>query len=255
MSPNRRFTLWIASLVLLGLAALAVLYVPLRRAARQSVEEAQEEPTQRSRWPGAEELESFLEVREALLPVYEAYGERLENAIDPGVRIDRKAPLQVLMGSQQMVDVMTAGLGSRGMSVDRFRELTDLVYLRWWRVAGPGPVPEVELVEHLERYLEHRALLRERLVSREEGEDGEQLRELDEDVAAKRAQLELMRPIALADPAARLAGMPAEARELLETHRDRIAAADMGLFDSNYLVQPRREDGAASAGPPAIPEG
>jgi hypothetical protein len=246
MSPNRRFTIWIASLIVLGLAALAVLYVPLRKAARETDATETEEQAQESRWPAAEELDAFLQVREALVPVYEAYGEHLEKAVDPAVPENEKAPLRVVVGSRQMVDVMTAGLGSRGMSVDRFRELTDLVYLRWWRVEGPGPVPEVELVEHLERYIGHREILNERFGSGEEGEAGEQQRQREEDLAAKQAQLEQMRPIAAADPAERLAGMPDEARTLLESHRERIAATDMGLFDSNYIVQ-AKQVGAAPA--------
>jgi len=109
------------------------------------------------------------------------------------------------------------------MSLDRFCELTDLVYLRWWRATSRRPAPEVELVAHIERYLEERSAR------------GQQNR--DEGRAGKLRQLEAMRPIAQADPGLRLGRIPDEARHLLEAHRERIAAADMGLFDSNYVMQ------------------
>jgi hypothetical protein len=247
MSPNRRLTVLVAAILVVGLGALVALYVPLRKAGGQQRQEAEAKAeAEESRWPDAAELELFLQAREAMMPVYEEYRVDLEKAIDPTIHVKHVRFMRVSIGLRQMIDVMMAALVSRDMSVERFRELSDLIYLRWWRATGPGPAPEIALAENIERYLEEQEPPKMDYTG-QAAEVGRPLPGSERDRAAKQRQLEAMRAIVEASRAPALEAVPDETRVLLEANRERIAAADMGLVDSNYLVLDRPGDAARGA--------
>jgi hypothetical protein len=227
MDRNKRFTLWIVSLLVLGLAALAVLYIPLRRAADAAPGEAGtsvpggEDAPDAEGWPGAEELDRYLAVREAAYPVYARDGEIIEEGLYPGAGHDGWGTLKPMAALKTLIDTRAAALGQQGMALDRYYRLTELVYLRFWRAVREGPPHEKRLVAALRRTIDS-------LDNPAPDEDPAELREREK----VRTQLAFLESVLEADPRKTLEAIPAGALSLLQEGRERIGAIDMGLLDA-----------------------
>lgn len=231
MSRNKRLALLIAVLLASCLAALLVLYVPLRQASqRMERQDEMAETEEAVAWPEADELDRYLGVREALFPLYEEHGETMLVPYEPLIPHHQARPFRILFAARRVSEVMHAALQNRDMTYPRYQELTDLVYYRWWRAASGEPPPERGLVERMETF-------RSRWATKDRSAMPEALRK---DVEEKLAKLEeekvRLAPLAEPDVPAILAAIPPEVLALLEARRDRIAANDMGLFDSHYLL-------------------
>ncbi len=194
-----------------------------------------EDPTEHFFWSlerawgpeSPETLEKYLEVREALQPIYEQYEEGIQQW---ALRELGTKPTfgPSLLGMLRMRRERDRLLEEKGLTLPDWERLTILVYGRWLRAVRPDPPPEKRLV----RILGELEIGLERHLRNNPPEDPREKKRLEERLAAVRHQRRCLVPFGEMDKEKVLARIDPATRKWLEEHRDRIEAVDFRLLDT-----------------------
>ncbi len=215
-----------------------------------------EDPTEHFFWSldrawgpeSPETLEKYLEVREALAPIYRQYEEGIQQWAlrELGTRPTFGPSLLGMLRMRRERDRL---LQEKGLSLPDWERLTILVYGRWLRAVRPDPPPEKRLV----RVLGELEVGLARHLRNNPPEDPRERARLRERLAAVRHQRRCLAPFGEMDKAAVLARIDPATRKWLEDHRERIEAVDFRLLDTappprKKSAPPQRGPGRAAAG-------
>lgn len=182
-------------------------------------------------------LQKYLEVRQALKPIYVANADGLEqhSLREASTRPILLAALKGLLDMRREADTQ---LAARGLTMDDYQRLTILVYGRWLRAVRPEDPPEKRLTRVLQ---ELEVAVSRRLEHSPPGSPNE-LKGEQERLASIRHQLRFVAPYGIADKTATLARLDTNTKTWLEEHRAQIQECDFKLFDTAApeRVRPQR---------------
>jgi hypothetical protein len=182
-------------------------------------------------------LQKYLEVRQALKPVYAANADGLEqhSLREASTRPILIAALKGLLDMRREAD---AQLATRGLTMDDYLRLTILVYGRWLRAVRSEDPPEKRVTRVLQ---ELEVAVSRRLEHSTPGSPNELKGEQDR-LASIRHQLRFVAPYGIADKTATLARLDTATKTWLEQHQAEIQECDFRLFDTAApeRVRPQR---------------
>jgi hypothetical protein len=182
-----------------------------------------------------QELEAYLSVREALLPIFEKYADGI---VQWALREAGTRPMfgKGLMGVFRMRGEIDDQLENQPLDFGDYRRLTVLVYGRWLRAVREEAPPERSVA----RALQELELGLSRQLENNPPEDERERAQLADRLAAVRHHLRFIRHFAFSEQDKReiLERIDAATREWLGAHRERVASLDFGVFDT---APPSRE--------------
>ncbi|UCF68577.1 MAG: hypothetical protein JSV80_04580 [Acidobacteriota bacterium] len=187
-------------------------------------------------------LETYLTIREKLVPTYEqAQDEVTRWALrELGTMGMFTGVLRVALMRKQLQDL----IDEAGIEFADYQRLTRLVYGRWLRAVRDEPSQEVRVV----RLLRESYIGLDRQLRLNPPRDPERLAGVTDLRDAVAHHLRSIKPFALDTPEdkqAVLSRIDANTRAWLEQHRERIEAADFGIFDT---APPPRDEPAPAPG-------
>ncbi len=182
-----------------------------------------------------ETLERYLEVRQALKPIFDDKKKR--RALEQWAlrEVSTQGGLvHSIFTTLQARNELEAALSAQSLDFPTYQRLTILVYGRWLRAVREEPAPEIRICVMLQELEIGLA----RQLANNPPEEGRELNDLTERLAAVRHQLAFTKPFALRDKAQVLEAIDADTRVWLEQHREAIEECDFGVFDT---AAPARE--------------
>lgn len=176
-----------------------------------------------------EKLEAFLEVREALLPIFEKYSDGI---VQWALREAGTQPMfgPGLMGVFRMRREIDDQLADKPIDFADYRQLTILVYGRWLRSVREDAPPERAVA----RALKELEVGLSRQLENNPPEDEDQRSRISDRLDAVRHHLRFIRHFAFSEEDKReiLERIDPQTREWLSAHRERIESLDFGVFDT-----------------------
>lgn len=201
-----------------------------------------------------ETLQKYLEVRQALKPVYAANADGLEqhSLREASTRPILIAALKGLLDMRRQADTQVE---ARGLTLEDYQRLTILVYGRWLRAVRSQDPPE----KRLTRVLQELEVAVSRRLERNPPVAANELKGEQARLASIRHQLRFVAPYGIADKTATLARLDTATKAWLEQHRAEIQECDFRLFDTaapeRVRPQPPKSTGVTPVPPDEPLEG
>jgi hypothetical protein len=181
------------------------------------------------------QLESYLEIREELLPIFKKYADGI---VQWSLREAGTRPMfaPALLGVYRIRARIDEMVEERSLDFEDYRRMTILVYGRWLRAARESAPPERAVA----RALQELEVGLARRLDNNPPEDERERHQVADRLEAVRHHLRFIRHFAFSeeDKQKVLERIDPETREWLEAHRERIESYDFGVFDT---APPSRE--------------